>query len=738
MDIPHIPGRNPESVHPLQRFLPPLEQGAVRRLVEVEGLAGRVIFDPYGSSPRLLDEAARSGCGVVAAVNNPITRFALEARLNPFQLEELRTALAALAASEKDGQRLEEFLLDLYQTECTACGGSVHAEYFVWSASDSIPIMKALTCPHCNHTGESPASALDQERARNFGASGLQRAMALESLAPAGDPHRESAEAALGVYPARSLFALVTLVNKQDQLVLEGREREALRALLLAAFDAADSMWAHPEGRPRPKQLTASPEFRETNLWRALERAVDAWARPETVVPVLDWPSGDLPNAGQIAVFPGPVREFADTLKDLGPAVMLTVPPRPNQAYWTLSALWTSWLWGREAAQRIRAALRRRRYDWSWHAQALESTFGTLVDHFSSDTIVHAMIPESEPGYMGACLAGWDAAGWQLTGRALRIDDRQARLKGRVQPAEQAVSEEHGELQEDIERAVFTCLQALGEPARFDVLQAAAAGDLARARRFGRMWTETGETPLSRFNRILEGVLGKRREVVRLDQRQDMETGVFWLSTPDSVEDRLADRTERHVVASLRRRATWSRLELDREICIRLPGLQTPDRGLVLAAVDSYAVEAEGGGVSLRPEDEQDNRAQDLQEIRRLLLEMGERLGFQVGGQDPIIWSEQGERYTFSVLETAILTEGPDPHATEGLIYVIPGGRSSLLAEKARRDPRLRSKLEAGQVVVKFRHIRRLASDTTLNRENLLQRLALDPPEHQEPQLPLL
>ncbi len=40
--------------------------------------------------------------------------------------------------------------------------------------------------------------------------------------------------------------------------------------------------------------------------------------------------------------------------------------------------------------------------------------------------------------------------------------------------------------------------------------------------------------------------------------------------------------------------------------------------------------------------------------------------------------------------------------------------------------------------VVKFRHIRRLLSDTTLTQENLPERLRLDPPEHQEPQLPLL
>jgi hypothetical protein len=39
---------------------------------------------------------------------------------------------------------------------------------------------------------------------------------------------------------------------------------------------------------------------------------------------------------------------------------------------------------------------------------------------------------------------------------------------------------------------------------------------------------------------------------------------------------------------------------------------------------------------------------------------------------------------------------------------------------------------------MKYRHVRRLAAETTLTVENLAERLAIDPPEHQDPQLPLL
>jgi hypothetical protein len=70
--------------------------------------------------------------------------------------------------------------------------------------------------------------------------------------------------------------------------------------------------------------------------------------------------------------------------------------------------------------------------------------------------------------------------------------------------------------------------------------------------------------------------------------------------------------------------------------------------------------------------------------------------------------------------------------------FVLPGGRAALVAEMMRRDPTLRDWLGRAGRVVKFRHIRRLGSETTLRADNLAERLAIDPPEHRDPQLPLL
>jgi hypothetical protein len=737
MDIAFVVGEPVRAEGPLGRFLPPLELGTVERVIGREGWAGKVVLDPFGSSPQLAIEAAQAGAAVVVACNNPVTRFLLERRLDPLSHEELQAGLSRLASMEKDGQRLEPFVLELYATHCLRCGERVPADYFVWNAESQVPILKAYACIHCGHAGEDPVDERDLEAAAAYPRQGLTYAQALEAVAPVGDPNRQHAEAALAVYPGRALYAIVTLINKAEQVRLEGREAVALHALLLSSFDAADSMWAHPEGRSRPKQLSPSPQFKEINVWRALERAVGTWAWDPSGVGIRWWPESGPPTPSAVAIFSGSVRQLASTLPDDFDGVLLTVPPRPNQAFWTLSALWTAWIWGREASEPIRAALRRRRYDWGWHAGALRSTVAHLTEVLPAAIPAYVFVPEAEPRFVGACAAGLDAAGLALEGLALRVDERQAQMRLHVGPSPaglttwQAVA---AELPGWLESRI--CQR--GEPTPYGVLFAEAAGRLAKARGFGWIWGMTSEPPVSELHRQLEQVLAEPRTFIRLDQRQDPESGIYWLTDPQGAAAPLADRVEREVVEALRRRGGWDPIELDREICRHLPGLQTPDRELILACLASYGLTDDLGHWSLRPEDRDAQRQQDVRSIRADLASLGENLGYAVAGQDPIHWRLHAEhQYSFHIQESAILSQ-PQPGDQQALVYVVPGGRSGLIAEKAKRDPRLAQRLATGLQVVKFRHIRRLHSDTTLTRETLIERMGIDPPEHQEPQLPLL
>ncbi|HET7011476.1 MAG TPA: hypothetical protein VFI11_11945, partial [Anaerolineales bacterium] len=491
---------------------------------------GDYLLDPFGASPMFLLEAGRLR-GVLAASNNPVTRFVLRRTVVPFLLGDLQAALAHLAAAPKDETRMEVFLLDLYRSECSRCGRPVTADYFVWDRELDVPVLKAYACTNCSQSGEEPTTPADRERALAHPRRGLSYSLALEQAATADDPDRPNVEAALEVYPGRTLYALITLANKLQQLSLTGTQREAGQALLLTAFESANSLWGHPEGRTRPRQLVASPRFREANVWRALERGVDEWALPDPELEWLDWPATRLPGPGEVAVFPGPVRELAESLPSEARPLVATVLPRPNQAYWTLSALWASWLWGREAAAPIKVALRRRRYDWVWHASALRSSFQALAPALPESTNVLGMMAEAEPGFVSAALAGLDAAGARLTGRALRMADSHAVFTWMMerQPPPEAVGPR---LRREIIDSAEGFLRSFGEPATYATLHGVIWSHLAARRLPAAWWEHESGPPLPVIDDVLEGLLAEPETFVRIDPKADPETGLYWLYDP--------------------------------------------------------------------------------------------------------------------------------------------------------------------------------------------------------------
>lgn len=732
MAISFIPGR-PRSPGPLSRFLPPLDDGVVAEILE-RAPAPQLILDPFGSSPDLVIEAAMAGRPILVGANNPITRFILMRRLEPLLAADLQKALAAIGDIPKNGGRLESFLLELYATTCSHCSGTVTADYFVWEAERSEPVAKAYVCPHCGRAAEDPTTFFDVERAHSFDERGLQRALALGKITDVDDPLRQHAEAVLEVYPSRAIYALMTLITKIDTFADPRPAREAIDALVLSACDAADSLWAHPEGRWRPKQLTPSPRFRELNLWRAMERSIRVWSSGSESIPHISWPEDGLPEDGQVALFSGPVRALAASLPESFNAFLLTIPPRPNQAFWSLSTLWAAWIWGEHAAEPIKASLRRKRYDWGWHASALRLAMAEITSRMLTSVQQQALLPESEPGFHAACLSAWDACGWRIDGAALRADRGSARLRWRSMP-----SAGGGDWRVSLRLAMEELLLVRGEPSTYDHLHLAGWSAMAGKGQLTQLWEREKQAPVTPVNHAIRDLLTESGVFLRLDQRADHETGLYWLAEPQEASRPLSDRVELAIAELLGDGGDWTMLEIDRRICQMFPGNLTPDSALVEACLNSYAIEEEGAIWRLRPEDFPAARAEDEREIRDLLEELGARLGFHVAGDNPIRWIwESTDRYRLHILETAILPRSAEPTSKVHDLYVIPGGRASLFAEKGLRDPRLGGESGSAPRVIKFRHIRRLASDTTLDRSNLNDRLAIDPPGDSDPQLPLL
>jgi hypothetical protein len=737
-DLYFPPGKPVRQPGPIERFLPPLEHGAVSRILprSDEGLG--LILDPFGTSPQLAREAAQAGAVVLIASNNPITRFLIRQNLSPPSQKVLQSALAQFASLPKNGSRMEPFLLDLYRTTCSRCGAFVSADYFIWGKEDDSPSQKAYRCHSCAHTALERTTEVDQGRARAYAQSGLHYAMALEALAPAGDPYRKHAEAALQVYPGRSLYALVTLLSKLDQFDTDRELGSAARALLLFAFDACNALWDYPEGRATPRQLSPSTQFRERNAWYALESAVDVWSFEKPTIPIFKWPLGEMPPGGSVVIYPGSAKQLIANLPQDLRLSLVTVLPRPNHAYWTLAALWSSWLWGRESAKSIKVALRRRRYDWAWHARALMNVLASITPALHKNNPIFTILAEVEPGFLAAALAGLDEAGLKLKGRALRDGENHALLEWATEPTPTDLKSP-GDLASQMQRSVHETLTQRGEPASYDVLHAAALMDLAHQRILGQRWQSEGGSPRTYFGSILEGVLFERKYFERGSRGSEAEVGQYWLAGQVPQQRSLSDRVEMYILERLRKEQLLYP-DLIEAVYRTFSGLMSPDRRLVEICLDSYAeYVADSDYWALRPEDHQPARDQDCEEIETLLTGLGERLGFEVYEDGLIYWrAEDGNvAFAFRVQATAILEEMLEQQNPD-LTIVLPGGRSTIVLEKARRDIRINEWLERGPRIIKFRHVRRLSTETTLQRDNFAQRLAIDPPDQHDPQLPLL
>ena len=182
---------------------------------------------------------------------------------------------------------------------------------------------------------------------------------------------------------------------------------------------------------------------------------------------------------------------------------LITVPPRPNQAYWSLSALWTAWLWGLNAASSIKVALRRRRYDWAWHAAALRTVLSGIVGCLEPDTPGVVYIPEAEPGFLEAAFTGFDSAGFSLTGRAFRAGEEQAFLQW-IFPGEDPAGWDDAEGQELVQQALRSSVIKLGEPAPFAILHAGVWSEFAKKRMIASAIRDDQHQRLQRINNWIE------------------------------------------------------------------------------------------------------------------------------------------------------------------------------------------------------------------------------------------
>ncbi len=730
MSLAFFPGSPPDAPRLLARFLPPLAEGVAAHYIQRYSRRGDLIFDPFGLAPNLALEALSLDRRVLVAGFNPVMRLALSLAVRPPVIADLRLALTRLGdvtIGRVASDRLERQIRGLYQTRCAECEAVVTADYFEWDADQGEPVEKGYVCHQCGGPRQAPTDAADREAARRYTRNGPDYHYLLSRVAAVADPDRADAEEALQVYPARTLTAIGSVLVKLEGLDLDRDSDRLLAGLLIAAFDAATSL-----AQDRPRVLAVPRRYREVNFWLALERGLGQVAglalpdRSMTLEQLLEARRGPAIHA-----YTGPVRDLAARLPPGSCQLMLTALPRPNQAFWTLSALWTAWLWGPAAAEPLRAVLRRRRYDWHWHARALERTLGTVQPALAGGGHLISLVAEAEPGFTAAVLAGAAPAGFRLAATALRADTNELQADWRPTPSE-ASSDTLTPIEQTARAlaAMQAALRARGEPSRWATLHWAASAALS-----GRVAAVDDEV-LPPALHAIEAAAGVPGALVRLgaEPGDDLANGLWWLVDAAPAQAPLADRVEAEVQRLLADGAPVDQRDLLPAVYAAVPGAQTPGQGLVLACLASYAQRLEDGHWQRRPEDAPEARAADLAATLAHLRALASRSGLELAGENPLHWRD-GDRplYVFAVLATAGLAPtllAPPPAVERQRFLVLPGGRVALAEYKLRRDPRLRAAFEAGGwSIIKYRHVRRMAADAAVTRATLEPALAGDPVE---------
>ena len=727
---PYLPGELPTSPRPLERFLPPLPEGVISTWLEDYLPKGAWVLDPLGSTPWLALEAARVGYRVLVASNNPIMTLLLEELAAAPIEREIQSALVELASSKRLDERLEVHVQNLYQTECATCGMLVPAEAFLWKRGEAKPYGRIYRCPQCGDAGEHPVSANDENRLTPPGRMELHKARAIERISEPDSPLRAGAVEALEMVQPRALYVISTILNRIEGLNLSEGRRKILWALALSLLDAGNVLWSWPDQRSRPRQLNIPAQFRENNLWLAFEKAAKDWPGIGKSISVTRWPA--LPSEeGGICIYPGRLRSWLPLPKAIQPGAVVAVVPRPNQAFWTLSAVWSGWLWGREAVLPLRGALERRRYDWQWQATALHHSLSVLEKNLCVDTPIFLVCPELVPGFSTALAAATSAAGYRVTGQAIRSDVETAEFLLQCGERPTVSIPESPELV--IQNGVADVLRMRNEPTSYLTIHAAALDALSRSGGLPFNEPAIAWDTLTRIQNLLSRVFNKSGFLIRSgSQAQTSESGWWWLTQePTTEEYPLADRVEIEVIRLLLRRPGISLREVDTTICKQFPGWLTPDRSWLEACLELYGEKGSDAGWKLRETELPANRKQDILRVGEQLGGLSGRMGYAIHGENPWDWQDSNGRIKFrffglasSMIARFVLAEPAGDEYQK--VLILPGSRSRLLLQKLRQDIRLQEKVE-GWHILKFRQIKSLAERCEMTIDLFTSLLDADP-----------
>lgn len=737
--IPFFPGENRNIDFPLDSLLPPYQAGTVRQWLQPNIPPGSWVMDPFTSNPLFTIEAATAGYKVLSICNNPILKLMLEVLADAPTREDFQSVLSILGSVKRGEDRLEVFIQSLYLTNCPRCHRQSPASSYVWKREPLELIRKTVNCPDCGGEAQGEVETEDIEKLSLLGKSELSQAWAIQQLGDLTMDQAEIARDALEVYLPRPLYVLFTLINRAQGLNLSEQKSKLMLALLLSSCLYGTSLWQAKGGRTHPRQLSIPNEFIEFNLWQKLEEAISAWTIVTQKVDLIYYP--DSPgDSGGICLYNGRLKSILPLEPALQPQGVFGSIPRPSQAFWTLSALWSGWLFGKDAVQPMHSALERQHYDWYWHTHALQPLFGQIQKTKPRHGF---FIIQSEftPGYALAVFLAAQMSGWKFKSVSFLAENDLLQIHF-DQPGN---SNESGARREALPDAILEMMRTAAEPLEYNQLYVTALQNKARGADFDQEISALPLDYLSNIQAELTQILSVNKDIVQYGKGTFDSPRSWGLKDFNPDQNPFSEKIEQEIVRKLQQEKVVSFPALVQRLCTQFPGTIVPSTDLIKTILVSYSVPSSPNPDEwqIRSPDTRDQRQQEVLFIRSGLISLGEKFGFQVEANSLIKWMDgQGTiQWQFNILATAqlwqmLLSQLSAP--TSQHVLVIPGSRIDLISYRLKHDPRLEDAIKSWHVV-KFQHVRNLLGSQDISNQSWSNLLDSDPPWWQGvEQLPLL
>ena len=181
---PYFPSNNPPPNFPLERYLPPYQQGVLKQMLNYKDIKGGWLLDPIGSHPLSAIELAKDGFQVFVACNNPIIAKFYEVICQAYSKIQFQGALSDFGSIKIGEERLETQIRKLYQTECPNCHALNDYADFQWKKGDEQPFIKEMVCMSCKQKSESRISEIDLAHRSSIGNINLYRSRSIQRVIP--------------------------------------------------------------------------------------------------------------------------------------------------------------------------------------------------------------------------------------------------------------------------------------------------------------------------------------------------------------------------------------------------------------------------------------------------------------------------------------------------------------------------------------------------------------------------